>query len=89
MKKAIYLIIMVFLFSCEKMESDKPIAVEKFCWTCQFDYPNYMGYGPHQIHKEKCDKTEDEIRSYEKEYAWSCNCASNLNSHTVTCWKKY
>jgi hypothetical protein len=90
MKKLSFLILMVFLFSCEKpKEIEDKSEVQKFCWTCEFSYPNFQGHGFHAEKKDVCDKTEDEIRSYEKVNSWKCGCVGDINSHTVTCWRKY
>ena len=49
MKKLLFIFLIVFLYSCEKpKEAPTPIP-EKFCWTCEFDYPNFNGYGPYQL----------------------------------------
>lgn len=88
MKKLLFLVLIVFLFSCEKpKEIEDKSEVQKFCWTCEFYYPHYTynNNQPKSIRKDVCDKTEGEIRSYEKEMAYN----GAVNAHTVTCWRKY
>ncbi len=87
MKKILFLFLLVFLLSCEKQKEATTPVPEKFCWTCEFYYPTYRyrNWQPSTIRRVVCEKTEDEIRSYEKEMSYY----TPPDNHTVTCWKKY
>lgn len=66
MKKLLFLILIVFLFSCEKQEST-------YCWQCEVVsayYPTDRYIYPSSSTTNtiiKCDMTEKEIILYEKE----------------------
>ena len=84
MKKLSFLILIIFFFSCEK--EDDLVIPEKFCWTCEFYYPNGLhGVVPYSERRTVCDYTEEEIRSYEKETSYN----TGPKRHQTTCWKKY
>lgn len=88
MRKAVLIWCLVVVLSCEKDgKNEISIAPTKFCWTCEFYYPTYRysNWKPYAYRVEKCDKTEDEIRSWEKEMTYN----KPPDNHTVTCWKKY
>ena len=84
MKKILFLILILFFFSCEK--EDKSTIPEKFCWTCETYYPNGLhGIVPYSIRHTVCNYTEEEIRSYEKENSYN----GKQGNYQTTCWKKY
>jgi len=62
MKKLLMLLLLVFVFSCEK--------VEDYCWDCvqiKTDFYKYKAlYNPFTM----CNKTEEEIRDIENTYTY-------------------
>jgi hypothetical protein len=67
MKKLIFLIFVVFLFSCKQEKKE-----DKFCWICeiQLSYSNkFMKMAREQesdSYVARCHLTETEIKEYEK-----------------------
>ena len=74
MKKLLFVIALVALFSCEK----EPI----YCWQCNKEIFTDRTYSSHVT--MTCDKTESEIRDFEKSGTRDLNGASIV----ITC-KRY
>ena len=70
MKKMLYLILLIFLFSCEK---------EKDCWECT---QSWVGYEEVFI---MCNKTEEEIRQIEIQYSDPLITESPQRRKITTC----
>jgi hypothetical protein len=72
MKKLMFLILVIFLFSCEKNES--------ICWECEMKQtPEIV------LHFEFCNKTEEEIHHYEEINTFYHNLYGTWFYQTTTC----
>lgn len=75
MKKLLFLIAIVLLFSC----SEK--VYPGICWRCEYAYTNgsSVSYDIDNV----CDKTEEEIHKYMAESSYTKPSGKMI----VTCWK--
>ena len=72
MRKLICLIVLVFLFSCEKSQEPDPV-IERTCWTCRFEFISQISEKVYNYCDrldiglpEKGQITETEIRQFEQ-----------------------
>jgi hypothetical protein len=86
MKKLLFLILLIFLFSCEK---DEPQPIKEKCWTCTEIAKNQTSGVSNVIKSWKvCDILEASYQDGRRwmTYVWNGN-VSIATLHTVKCIK--
>lgn len=81
MKKILLVALLgLFMMGCKKQ------ADPTFCWQCTMYKLNSAGYldFTNPIKSEQCDKTEVEIRSYEKDNTKTIKVNNGTNEQTKT-----
>ena len=74
MKKLLFILLAVVLFSCEKDE--------RYCFDCRRDI--FTPEGNYSVMIEACDQTEAGIKAFEQTHTF----IEGTKTVTMKCWKK-
>ena len=76
MKKLLFLILLTFLFSCEK---DRSIE----CWTCRWEEKIFKTSAYHSTINDTC-MSEHDILTYQNKNTWE----TDIKKNRIMCWKQ-
>lgn len=79
-KACLIIIAVVFSFSCKKEPST-------YCWECVSQRHSLAG-GPSTIRNTFCDKTEAEIKQYERDNNFQRGSPTDILTVVTTCTRK-